>query len=543
MPLLTGYAELDLTGMEIESLSWKGARLKTKFGNGYGAFAVAGSASGLWGWEIASECLPDDDSYGDLIEGVPRFVYYFEFVKAHTTGTEEIFIIEWRGEKYHASFEENSLSGTMQTIDLFSLSGVKIEMRRVPGVTYNANGSILVPYFWLEADQFTDANGTAETLWSDWTPNDNDLTLTGGPIFKTNAINGMSVVRFDSSNDYGSKTFTGTKLFYDIFMVVKHRGATWGALNVKALSDDTYTFLQGASGAATFTDLGLTAYEYRKNGTLLAANGGSPMNVFAVLHLRFTSGQPFTNAIGIAKSLGEGYNCPLDIAAFIVWDTPLSATQFASVATGLATKYADLINEPWGWYQAEVIGVADGATPATWTDQTTNGHDLTLANGPTVQLGEVNDLAVVRFDGSNDYATLTLASPVVFYDIFMVVKHRGATWGGTNRVLISDIDNNFVYGTASGATFDDPSITGYEYRKNGVLLADNGGSPMNVFAVLHFRFTAGQSFDGALGIAKSLAGGFQSPVDIAEIVMYDTLQSADQYADRTDDLMRRNGIS
>ena len=43
-----------------------------------------------------------------LIDSVPRFEYYFEFFKAHTTGTTDIFIIEFRGKQYHASFVDTT---------------------------------------------------------------------------------------------------------------------------------------------------------------------------------------------------------------------------------------------------------------------------------------------------------------------------------------------------------------------------------------------------------------------------------------------------
>lgn len=145
MPTIEDYVELNLAGMEIGAIEWKGERLTADFGSGYGASAVVGHASGLWGWEIMSDCLPDDEDYQNEIGGLPRFEYYFNFIRDHITGDTDIFEIDFRGRKFHASFEENSISGEMLTYDLFSLSGVKLKQRRVPGIYYRSDGSVFHP--------------------------------------------------------------------------------------------------------------------------------------------------------------------------------------------------------------------------------------------------------------------------------------------------------------------------------------------------------------------------------------------------------------
>jgi hypothetical protein len=543
--LLTDLDELELGAMEIEAIDFSVERLSAKFGAGYRADASVGAGHELWGWEITSDCLTDDDAYSDLIDGVPSFEYYANFIRDHTIGGESnIFVIDFRGKKYTAAFADNDFAGVMHTYDLFGLSGVRLEYARVAGVMYDTDGSISQPWVLLLAESFTDAEGTAETLWSDETTNNRDFTLSGGPTLRRNDVHDLAAVRFDGSNDFGSITFTGTRRFYDIFIVMKHRGATWGALNLKVLSDDTFTYLQGASGAANFTDLSLANYEYRKNGTLLADNGASPMNRFAVLHLRFTSGRSFANAIGIAKSIGEGYNTPVDIAAVEAWPTPLSTTDYEAQTDALLARYDGLINEPWGCYKASEISASDGATLTTWADLTTNGNDLTLSGGPTFQESEIDDgLSVVRFDGVDDYASRTLASPVTLYDIFVVIRVNAATWGGLARVLLSDNAANYVTGDSGTNHLEDLAIAGFEYRKNGTLLTDAGATPMNVFAVLHFRFTSGQAFTGAIGFAKSLAAGYNSPVDIAQIDAYDRLLSSDEFAAKATELMEEYTLS
>src|SRR6187549_4184225 len=104
---LANFTELSLEGMDIGPINWTGARLQADFGAGFGASAVVGPTSGLWGWEISSAALPDDDDYGNLINNKNRFSYYFDFIQDHITGENEVFIIDFRGKKYHASFENN----------------------------------------------------------------------------------------------------------------------------------------------------------------------------------------------------------------------------------------------------------------------------------------------------------------------------------------------------------------------------------------------------------------------------------------------------
>lgn len=142
-PTISSFDTLDLTGMEIDPITFTVERLSAKFGGGFRADARVGASYPLWGWEIASDCLPDDTAYGNLIAGKTRMAYYTDFIVDHTVGDESaVFIISFRGKKYFAAFADNDFSGVMETIDLFGLSGVKIEYARVAGITYNDDGSI-----------------------------------------------------------------------------------------------------------------------------------------------------------------------------------------------------------------------------------------------------------------------------------------------------------------------------------------------------------------------------------------------------------------
>lgn len=141
MPSILDYDEIDLTGLEIDSVEWSASVLMSNYGDGYGDQAVVGSVNGLLRWKLSSGAWPDATSYGNLVNGLPRFQYYWEFFRSHTTGIQRIFVIEFRGKKYHADFVDTKINADMFTIDLFG-GGVDIKQRRVSGFLYNDDGSI-----------------------------------------------------------------------------------------------------------------------------------------------------------------------------------------------------------------------------------------------------------------------------------------------------------------------------------------------------------------------------------------------------------------
>jgi hypothetical protein len=98
------------------------------YGNGYRATRLlVGNAAGLHTWELsrwrsfARSRRPATHRAARSIL-FQRFEYYWEFFKDHTTGTTEVFILEWRSKKYHASFAEPELGFEQLTADLFAIS-------------------------------------------------------------------------------------------------------------------------------------------------------------------------------------------------------------------------------------------------------------------------------------------------------------------------------------------------------------------------------------------------------------------------------------
>jgi len=82
-------------------------------------------------------------------------------------------------------------------------------------------------------------------------------------------------------------------------------------------------------------------------------------------------------------------------------------------------------------------------TGTTWYDISGNGNHATLTNGPTW-----NSLGYFSFDGSNDYADISLNLRNSNNTVLVMGRYTSAT---TGRIL-GGINNNYLCGTWSGYT-------------------------------------------------------------------------------------------
>lgn len=164
------FVEIDLTGMRLESVEWDGMALRANFGRGFGARALPNGTAGLHRWSLHSGGVwPDFTDHGLTIDSVSRFEYYWEFFKTHTTGTTDVFIIEWRDQIYHASFVDTKISVDKFKNMLLYEGGVAIRQRRVAGVTYNDDGSIDEPLPTIPEDFAGEAGAGSDSIEWSWT--------------------------------------------------------------------------------------------------------------------------------------------------------------------------------------------------------------------------------------------------------------------------------------------------------------------------------------------------------------------------------------
>ncbi|MDX1959961.1 MAG: hypothetical protein SFU98_15425 [Leptospiraceae bacterium] len=98
----------------------------------------------------------------------------------------------------------------------------------------SANANLTNLGLFLKADSINQADNTQVTTWSDSSGNGYDATQGTGvnqPIFRTNALNGLPVIRFDGTNDFLARTIAsplltnGTALYnHTNFFVLKRNG-------------------------------------------------------------------------------------------------------------------------------------------------------------------------------------------------------------------------------------------------------------------------------------------------------------------------------
>jgi hypothetical protein len=275
MVSILDYDELSLLGLDIEPIELRVERLKASFGSGYGASAAVGHPSGLWGWEIGAEVLADDASYVDQIEGLPSFEYYRQFYLDHTVGDAgEIFQIDFRGRKFHCAFSDDSISGSMHTYDLFSLSGVKLEMRRVPGIYYLDDGSIFDPrdvpnlYGWWRAEDYDGED------WPDLAHGDNPIFFTraGDVIQVLDVQNGRPVVRLNSLASTGLLSpsgFSTMRIYAALFvMAMRETPFSNNAGILTGSGGSSAKILAGTSTTTKFANQAIGgSFQYALNGT------------------------------------------------------------------------------------------------------------------------------------------------------------------------------------------------------------------------------------------------------------------------------------
>ncbi len=107
------------------------------------------------------------------------------------------------------------------------------------------------------------------------------------------------------------------------------------------------------------------------------------------------------------------------------------------------------------WFKADSISGSDGDGVAAWSDSSGNGNNLAQATSsrqPTLQTNELNDLSVVRYDGTNDILSDSdiAALDVGTGDIWVATLFK-ATDDGTANFICEKGTNQFaVMNTASG---------------------------------------------------------------------------------------------
>lgn len=144
MPTLQGYEIIDQTAFRIESLRSPQSILRADFGEGYAATVNVGAPGGTKSFVATAGVWPDNTSYG-TIGGDAWMEYYWTFLQTRLDNGNEPFVISWRGAYWLVDMADPETAVECvrcDNFDLFVPAKIKLNQRRVSGVTENADGSL-----------------------------------------------------------------------------------------------------------------------------------------------------------------------------------------------------------------------------------------------------------------------------------------------------------------------------------------------------------------------------------------------------------------
>lgn len=195
---------------------------------------------------------------------------------------------------------------------------------------------------------------------------------------------------------------------------------------------------------------------------------------------------------------------------------------------------------PWAWYKADALVLADGDPIATWTDSSGNGRDGTGGVGTEraiYKTGILNSLPVARFDSTvQPIITLPSMAAVTAGTVFVVVKvnndppadinHSGLWKFGTSA---SDChfpytDSNVYddFGSTVRKSTGDPTLSLSSNFRIYEVVTQAGEWTSYIDRTQHFTTATNTvGFAATPTLGRSVTG-YSLDGDLAEFIVYDS---------------------
>lgn len=202
-----------------------------------------------------------------------------------------------------------------------------------------------------------------------------------------------------------------------------------------------------------------------------------------------------------------------------------------------------------GWWKADSLALANGASVPTWTDNSATGASLTQATGatqPTYQTNVLNGFPVLRFNGSQylENATFSFVQPTT---MFVVSKY---TTAGTSPTLIgaASANQNAIFYDASNFTnaYAGISLTGNTSVLGSFIITtaqfNTASSLLHVNGTQQASGNAGSSNMTSLRVGNNSSGNTIIG-DVAELVIYNRVLTTAERASIDTYLSNKYGIA
>lgn len=261
-----------------------------------------------------------------------------------------------------ATFTYTPASSGSKTISVTNNGG----LTNPANLTYNAvfsPNNLPDLILWLKADALSLANNDPVGTWPDSSSAANDFTqATAGnkPLFKTNIVNSLPVVRFDGSDDYLTRTanmMDGTDS-YTIFAVIKSATIAAGSGNIFSSGiSATNWYIQFRRDTANFGNYHLKSLGLHEVATDTSGVVAGAWNVVTAdwdgANIHIWRNGTLKDTVAVTTSYGFGtYNAvgafdpglalqPWngDIAEVVIYNAALSASDRQEVELYLKNKY------------------------------------------------------------------------------------------------------------------------------------------------------------------------------------------------------------
>lgn len=211
---------------------------------------------------------------------------------------------------------------------------------------------------WLKADALALSDGATVGTWPDLSGSGNDFGGGVSPIFKTNIVNGKSIVRFNGSTQYlGNQTASIVVGNYTIFVVASSASVSAGSHAVFSTGQvgmfnrsamirrdaDTLNHFHFDTG---YVSAGETSAIVAGAWNVITADwNGSNIHLWRNGTLKNITGSTLIGNTGTSTSIGIDQASGMDawdgdIAEVLVYNSALSTTDRQNVEAYLKAKYA-----------------------------------------------------------------------------------------------------------------------------------------------------------------------------------------------------------